>query len=92
MSLESGIVGYLLTCSCHNQDKKAIEVFSLLFPDAPVPPVIKGRDRIYKLSQRTGSPHIKAISKLSGKYAYYIKMEGGKIVEEYNLITGKRVG
>lgn len=82
----------ILTCSCHNMDKRASEVFSVLFPNEEMPPITKGRDRIYKLAKDLGNDHIKAISKLSGKYAYYIKMEGGKIVEEYNLITGKRVG
>lgn len=83
----------ILCCSCSNQDKKAKEVFLLLYPGEPIPEIVRGRDRIYKLSQELGShEHIKAISKLGGKFAYYIELEDDKIVKEVNLITGKRVG
>lgn len=83
---------FILVCSCFNMSKKASEAFSILFPNELLPTVIKGRDRIYKLSLEKESPHIKAISKLSGKYAYYIEMDGQNILEEYNLLTGKRIG
>ena len=83
---------FILVCSCFNMSKKASEAFSVLFPNELLPTVIKGRDRIYKLSLEKKSPHIKAISKLSGKYAYYIEMDGQNILEEYNLLTGKRIG
>lgn len=71
--------------------KKAAEAFSLLFPDKLLPDIIKGRDRIYKFSQKINNEHIKAISKLGGKYAYYVEIDGDKIVQEYDLITGKRI-
>ena len=81
----------ILCCSCFRMDKKAAEAFALLFPDAIQPQIIKGRDRIYKLSQELNNPHIKAISKLSGKYAYYLKLnKDGTIKEEWNLTTGRR--
>lgn len=83
---------FILVCSCFNMSKKASEAFSIIFPNEVLPIVIKGRDRIYKLSLEKKSPHIKAISKLSGKYAYYVKLEGDKIIEEYNLLTGRRIG
>lgn len=83
---------FILTCSCHNMGKKASEAFCLLFPDKVLPEIIKGRDRVYKLAQELGNEHIKAISKLSGKYAYYIQFEDGKIVKEYDLSKGKRIG
>ena len=83
---------FILTCSCHNMGKKASEAFCLLFPDKVLPEIIKGRDRVYKLAQELGNEHIKAISKLSGKYAYYIQFEDGKIVKEYDLLKGKRIG
>ena len=82
---------YILTCSCFNIGKKATEAFCLLFPNDVLPSIIKGRDRIYKLSQSINNEHIKAISKLSGRFAYYVKLDDGKIVEEYNLLTGKRI-
>lgn len=83
----------ILTCSCGGMDKRAIEAFSLLFPNNSTPDIIRGRDRIYKFAKSLipPNPHIEAISKLSGKYAYYIKLdENGTIIEEYNLITGRR--
>lgn len=83
---------FVLTCSCHNMSKKASEAFCLLFPDKVLPEIIKGRDRVYKLAQELANEHIKAISKLSGKYAYYIQFEDGKIVKEYDLLKGKRIG
>ena len=82
---------YLLVCSCFNMEKKAREAFSVLFPNEVSPNVVKGRDRIYKLSQSLKSEHIKAISKLTGRFAYYIQIEDGKIVCEYDLVKGTRI-
>ena len=82
----------ILCCSCFGMKKKASEAFNLLFPNEVLPPMIRGRDRIYKFANEVGNEHIKAISKLSGKYAYYIEMDGQNILEEYNLLTGKRIG
>lgn len=83
---------FLLVCSCFNMTKKASEAFSILFPNEILPTVVKGRDKIYKLSLEKDSPHIKAISRLSGKFAYYVKLdENNNIVEEYNLTTGQRI-
>ena len=82
---------YLLCCSCFNQEKKAREAFSLLFPDKVCPEVIKGKDRLYKFAKELGNDHILSISKLSGRFAYYVKLEGDKIVEEWDLIHGKRI-
>ena len=82
---------YILTCSCFRMDKKAAEAFSVLFPNMVLPAIIKGRDRTYKLSQQLKNEHIKAISKLSGKFAYYVELDDDKIVKEYNLLTGNRI-
>lgn len=82
---------YILTCTCFNMKKKASEAFSLLFPNEVLPNIVKGRDRIYKLSQQLNNEHIKAISKLSGKFAYYVELDGNKITKEYDLLTGKRI-
>ena len=71
--------------------KKASEAFCLLFPNDVLPDIIKGRDRIYKLAKEINNDHILAISKLSGKFAYYVEIEDGKIVKEYDLVRGKRV-
>ena len=85
------MVEYILICSCFNQEKKAREAFSTLFPNHVSPEVIKGKDRISRFANDIKNDHIKAISKLSGRFAYYIKLEGGKIVEEWDLIHGKRI-
>lgn len=82
---------YTLVCSCFRMDKKSKEAFSMLFPNKVQPPIIKGRDRIYKLAQSLNNEHIKAISKLTGRYAYYIELENDKIVAEYDLLRGKRI-
>lgn len=83
---------YILTCSCFRMDKKASEAFCIKFPEKVLPGIIKGRDRIYKLAQQLNNDHIKAISKLSGKFAYYVVLDGDKIIEEYDLLTGRRIG
>lgn len=82
---------FILICSCHNMGKRSKEAFCLIFPDRVLPEIIRGRDRIYKFSQQVANEHIKAISKLSGKFAYYVKLDGNGIVEEYDLLTGKRI-
>ena len=83
---------YILTCSCFRMDKKAAEAFSVLFPSEQMPPVTKGRDRIYKLAKELGNDHVLAISKLSGKFAYYVELDDNNVItKEYNLTTGVRV-
>lgn len=81
----------ILTCSCFNMEKKARAAFSALYPNEISPDLIKGRDRIYKFAIQTGNEHIKAISKLTGRYAYYIQLENGVIKKEYDLLRGKRI-
>ena len=81
---------FILICSCFGQQKRASEAFSALFPNQVLPPIIKGRDRLYKLAKEKNNDHLLAISKLSGKFAYYVEMEGDKIVKEVDLIHGRR--
>lgn len=82
---------YILVCSCHKMDKKASEAFCLLFPDELLPEIIKGKDRIYKLAKDLENDHLLAISKLGGKFAYYVELENNKIIKEYDLVKGKRI-
>lgn len=92
---ESGITRVILTCSCGGMHKKAAEAFCLLFPTDVLPDIIRGRDRIYKFAKSLTppNPHIDALSKLSGKYAYYIELdEDNKIIKEYDLLKGTRLG
>ena len=81
----------ILICSCFNMTNKASEAFVTLFPNEVLPDIIKGKDKIYKFSQTINNDHIQAISKLSGKFAFYVEVEDGKVVKEYNLLTGKRI-
>lgn len=83
---------YILTCSCHNMGKRAAEAFSLLYTNQVLPDVVKGRDRIYKLGKELSNDHILAISKLSGKFAYYVEIDDNKIIKEVNLLNGRRTG
>lgn len=71
--------------------KRASQAFSTMFPNDILPPIVKGRDRVYKLSQELRNEHIKAISRLSGKYAYYIEVDGDTITKEYDLVHSKRI-
>lgn len=82
---------FLLICSCFNMTKKASEAFSILFPNEVLPDIIKGRDRIRKFADKIKNDHIAAISKLSGKFAYFVEIEDGKVVQEWNLLKGSRI-
>ena len=82
----------ILTCSCHNMSKRASEAFCLLYPDEVLPEIVKGRDRIYKLAKEINNDHILALSKLSGKFAYYVEIDDNKITKEVNLLNGRRTG
>lgn len=82
----------ILCCSCYGMEKRAKEAYCILTNGGEVlPDIIKGRDRIFKFAEKTGNEHIKAISKLSGKFAYYICLDDGKITTEYNLLKGRRI-
>lgn len=81
----------ILCCSCFNMSKKSSEAFSVIKPNEVLPDIVKGKDRIFQLAKKLGNDHILAISKLSGRFAYYVKLEGDKIVEEWDLIHGKRI-
>lgn len=82
---------FILTCSCHNMGKRASEAFCLLYPNQVLPNIIKGRDRLYKFAKELGNDHILAISKLSGKFAYYVELDDNNtITKEINLLTGAR--
>lgn len=88
---EAGIQKVILCCSCFNMEKRAREAFSLLFPDEVFPDVIKGKDRLYKFAKEINNDHVLAISKLSGRFAYYVELKDNKIVKEYDLIRGSRI-
>lgn len=82
---------FILVCSCFNMSKKASEAFSLLHPDEVLPEIIKGKDRIHKIGKEFGNDHMIALSKLSGRFAYYIQLDNNKIILEEDLLTGRRI-
>lgn len=83
---------FILTCSCHNMSKRASEALCLLYPNQELPSIVKGRDRLYKLGKALDNQHILAISKLSGKFAYYVELDDNNtITKEINLLTGGRI-
>lgn len=81
----------ILTCTCFRMEKKASEAFTTIFPNEVLPDIIKGRDRISKFANKIKNDHLVAISKLTGKFAYFIELDGDKIIKEYDLLTGKRI-
>lgn len=82
---------YILVCSCFNMSKKASEAFTTIFPNDVLPDIIKGKDKIFKVASELKNEHMKAISKLSGRFAYYVNLDGDRIIEEYDLIKGRRI-
>lgn len=81
----------LLVCTCFNQEKKAREAFSVLFSNEVCPDVIKGKDKIFKFAKEVDNKHIEAIAKLSGRFAYYVELDGNNIIKEYDLVKGTRI-
>ena len=72
--------------------KRASEAFSLLYPNQVLPDIVKGRDRLYKLGKSLSNDYIIAISKLSGKFAYYVELNDENIItKEVNLLNGRRI-
>lgn len=83
---------YILCCSCYGMEKRAKEAYCILTNGGEVlPEIIKGRDRISKFAKEVKNDHITAISKLTGRFAYYIEIEDGKILKEYDLVRGNRI-
>lgn len=73
-------------------EKKAKEAYCILTNGSEVlPPIVKGKDRLYKFAKEINNDHILAISKLSGRFAYYVELEDNKIVKEYDLVRGGRI-
>ena len=83
---------FLLICSCSGTDRTATIAFNILYPNEEIPKIIRGKEAIAKLGSKYKNEHIKSISKLNGKFSYYVMVnENGKIIEEYDLILGKKI-
>lgn len=85
-------MNYILVCSCSGGKEKAEVAFSILKPDEPTPQIVKGKEAIAKLASQYDNSHLRAISKLNGKFSYYINInDNGKIIEEYDLTRGAKI-
>ena len=81
----------ILVCTCYDMSDKARIAYSTLFPKEEIPSIIKGKENIRKFGEEVGNDHVIAISKLTGRFAYFLEIEGGDIIKEYDLLTGKRI-
>lgn len=83
----------VVRCSCGGVQTyvaSSIKALGLAEPDD----VYVGKEKIRKLASQYPdtnlSRHLDAISKKSGRYAFYITIGNGDIAALYNLITGKK--
>ena len=90
----------ILVCYCPGIDKRAEAAFKVSAKGKPTPKMYKGRYGIADfcdfLRKQGISGEIieyaRAISKSSGKFAYYMRWNlEGKVEIQYNLLTGKRL-
>lgn len=86
---------YIVVCKCSGMKEKAVSAFKISNPLKEVPQVVVGANAIGVLAEQKPNTnfcnYLKAISKKSGRYAYYIKEDNGDVVSTYDLIKGKRV-
>lgn len=87
---------YLVICGCSGMKRRAESAFKIAFPRKEAPVVYRGKSQIAELAgQHSGtdfSRYLLAISKKTGKFAYYIKEENGAVTLNYDLLKGKRLG
>lgn len=85
---------YIVTCTCSGVREKAMTAFSLLYPDEELPEMFIGKDRIRKLIEVNPGTnfceYLKAIVKKNGQYAYMFEVENGDIINNINLLNGKK--
>ena len=82
----------ILACACGGSKKNAETGFSVLFPNDELPEMVFGKENIAKFAADHPNDHIKAIAKLTGKFAYYVELDNSNnITKEYDLYTGKRI-
>lgn len=83
---------YILVCRCPGVKGKALAAYNIKHPNEILPEVISGGGRISKLAAELGNEHIKAISRVRDKFAYYVRLDDkNEIVEEIDLIRGTKI-
>lgn len=87
---------YLIICGCSGMQHKAELAFNVAFPRKAIPTVCRGKSQISELAGRHSgtdlSRYLLAISKKSGRFAYYIEEDNGVVTLNYDLLKGKRIG
>ena len=87
---------YLVICGCSGMQHRAESAFKIAFPRKETPVIYRGKSRITELAgQHSGtdfSRYLLAISKKSGRFAYYIEEKDGAVTLNYDLLKGKRLG
>lgn len=86
----------IFVCSCGGMKEKAEKAFKILFPREEVPQIYRGEAAISRAAGKYPNTNIHnyltAISRTNGRYAYYVSSDdNGNVVENYNLLTGKKV-
>lgn len=87
---------YLVICGCSGMQHRAESALKIAFPLKTTPTVCRGKSQIAQLAgQHSGtdlSRYLLAISKKSGRFAYYIEDNDGTVTMNYDLLKGKKVG
>lgn len=86
----------LIVCKCSGMKEKAVAAYNISFPRKPVPTIYRGAPEITKFAETKPNTnlekYLKAIAKKHGRYAYYIEADdGGNIIINYDVISGKRL-
>lgn len=86
----------IFVCSCGGMKDKAEKAFKIIFPKAEVPTVYRGEAAISRAASKYPNTNVynylTAIAKTNGRYAYYVASdEQGNVIDNYNLLTGKKV-
>lgn len=85
----------IVTCTCRDTPRFAQDAFRILFPDFNAPILLTGRQIIELAEQFPGtdfSEYLMALSHNKEKYArLFFYTDEGKVLSQYNLITGATV-
>lgn len=87
---------YIISCDCAEIDEKSKASHALLFPKQPTPRIVHQK-MLYKFMQTIAKDSMfyayldKNFLNNKGKFSYFFRVDDGKIVSQYNLLTGKKV-
>lgn len=86
----------IFVCSCGGMKDKAEKAFKIMFPRTEVPTIYRGEASINRVASKYPNTNVGnyllTIAKMNGRYAYYVATDDkGNVVENYNLLTGKKV-